>query len=237
LAGYIFSPPYNGWAVRPGLVAIVAGGERLPAAVIEPVHETVFGYEGRRVRACVHAPDGTTLRAYMRVQERPELGWLPWIEERALEGDRLELCFRSPRAELSGSVRLRFDLQAPDGGATTVYSPDTLTSLPGAGTCTPSDTICCDAPATAPAEACVGPEGACEADAGGRPDAGAAANGSTHEAAGGAAEPQSGACSAAAHSRPPRPGRGWALLLAVAVALLRRRRAPRRGIPRARPAA
>jgi hypothetical protein len=235
VAGYIFSPPYNGWAVRPGLVAIVAGGEPVLAAVLEPVHETVFAYEGRRVRACVLAPEGTTLRVYVRVQERPELGWLPWKGERPLQAGRLELCIRNPRGDVSGSVRLRFDLQAPDGSATTVYSPDTFTALAGAGTCTPSETICCEGAPPARVPECPSADDAtCGPDAAEQLDASPQSAEPARDADMAAVE--SGTCSVQPGRSESRKGKP-SLLLAALASLLLRRRACRPGIPRRPPVA
>ena len=42
----------------------------------------------------------------------------------------IDLCFVDPQPQLTGSVRLRFDLVAPDGTARSFYSPDTITTLP-----------------------------------------------------------------------------------------------------------
>jgi hypothetical protein len=173
IVAYIFSPPYNGWAAREGLVKVVDGESELPAAVIEPLHELLFSYQGKRVRACVHAPEGTMLSTSIMVQERPEHGWLPWLPPRMVEVGPLDLCFHHPRPELTGTVRVRFDLQSPGGTTTTVYSPDTITALSGDGQCTPTEAICCEAVAEPDPPACpdAGGGAGCEP----REDAGAGA--------------------------------------------------------------
>jgi hypothetical protein len=144
LATYIFSPPNNGWALRPGVVKVVDADHNAPAGVVENISETLFSYQGRRVRACLDVPAGTRLSAWFEVEERPEVGWTQWIEERDVSSGELELCFHNPNLDLTGSVRVRLELTAPDGSATTLHTPDTLTSLAGSGSCGASDTLCCD---------------------------------------------------------------------------------------------
>jgi hypothetical protein len=152
IATYIFSPPYNGWAVRPGLVHVVRdaadGASRPPSGVLEPVTGVLRSFQGRRVRACVDAPPGSTVRGEAFALSRPELGWVQWQEPTPLiaESDTLELCYRSP-FEGSGAVRVRLVLRSADGREITAYSPDTLTALAGDGACQENDQVCCSAPA------------------------------------------------------------------------------------------
>jgi hypothetical protein len=147
LAAYIFSPPYNGWEVREGLISVV-DADAVPAAVIERIQESLFAGQGRRVRTCLEVPAGTRMRSYFRVEEREELGWMPWAEERPVESGSLEQCFHPPEG-LSGTVRLRVDLIAPSGTGTSFYSPDTLQVLNGSLPCQDGASICC---AAGPAE-------------------------------------------------------------------------------------
>src|SRR5262249_45624709 len=77
IAAYIFSPPYNGWAIRPGLVKLTDAQHDVPAAVIDPVNDFVFSYQGRKVSACIDAPSGTRLEVAMGFAEHPELGYMP----------------------------------------------------------------------------------------------------------------------------------------------------------------
>jgi hypothetical protein len=168
VAGYIFSPPYNGWAIRPGVVKVVDAAQDAPAGTIDNVQEFVFSYQGRRVAACLDVPAGTRLDAYFHVEERAEAGWMQWVQGRDVSSGQLELCFHQPNPKLTGSVRLRFDLTAPDGKTTTLYSPDTMTELDGSGRCLASDTLCCDFPgATMLAASCgdAGSTDACDASA------------------------------------------------------------------------
>jgi hypothetical protein len=148
IATYIFSPPYNGWAVRPGLVHVVrdatAAASRPPSGVLEPVTGVLRSFQGRRVRACIDAPPGSTVRGEAFALARPELGWVQWHEPTPLtpQSDTLELCYRSP-FEGSGAVRVRLVLRGADGREITAYSPDTLTALAGEGTCQENDQVCC----------------------------------------------------------------------------------------------
>ncbi|MFI5306064.1 MAG: hypothetical protein ACHQ53_01850 [Polyangiales bacterium] len=146
LATYIFSPPNNGWAIRPGAIKVVDATHDMPGGAITSIQEHVFSYQGRRVTACLDVPVGTRLDAYYRVDERPELGWTQWVQGRDVSSGTLDLCFHAPTPDLVGSVYIRFDLVGPDGDVTTLHSPDTLTALPGSGPCSPTTTLCCDFP-------------------------------------------------------------------------------------------
>jgi hypothetical protein len=143
VAAYIFSPPYNGWEVRPGLVKLVSQGSNPPAAVIGRIQEALFAGQGRRVHACLDVPPDTQLRTFVRSQDQPESDWMPWGEVQPVSSGDVELCFQPPR-ELEGSMRVRIDLSA--GGETySFYSPDTVLLLSGESTCVESDTLCCAA--------------------------------------------------------------------------------------------
>lgn len=165
-AGYIFSPPYNGWAPRAQLIEVVDGAPPGPAAQLASIGGALFPYQGRIVRGCLVAPEGTRVSGSFRVLERPEHGWIEWLASEPIAGDVLELCFRSPRPELTGSIRLRLDLTAPDGSTRSFYSIDTITALPGSGACVPGDSTCC--PAGTAVQPCAGRESAeCPRDDGG----------------------------------------------------------------------
>jgi hypothetical protein len=142
-AGYIFSPPYNAWAKRARLVEIIDDDEPGPAVQLESVEGGLFPYQGRIVRGCIAAPDGSSVRGSFSVVERPEAGWIEWLPSTAIASGEVELCFRDPRPDLTGSVRLRLDVSSANGETRSFYSPDTVTVLPGSGRCTPSATVCC----------------------------------------------------------------------------------------------
>jgi hypothetical protein len=133
--------------MRDGIVKVTRAGHDAPAAVVESIAGPLFSYEGRRVRLCVSAPAGSTLRGELSLEGSGV--WEPWLEPQPIEAVEpnhskpLELCFHSPSATLSGSVRLRFVLESPVGEQATIYSPDTLTALPGTGECVEDETQCC----------------------------------------------------------------------------------------------
>jgi hypothetical protein len=124
----------------------------VPVAVIDPINDFVFSYQGRKVSACVDAPSGTRLEVAVRFQEHPELGYISALPPRDVSTGQVALCVTNPMPELSGSLRVRFTLTAPDGTITEQYSPDHVTALSGQGMCVESDTVCCDFERAAQAE-------------------------------------------------------------------------------------
>lgn len=154
IAAYIFSPPYNGWFPKPGIVSVIDAEQHGAAASIRSIAGVLRAFEGRTVRACLAAPEGTTLAGSFFVVERPDLGWRTWLAEESVPENEavLERCFHNPDAAVTGSVRVRLELRSPDGTAFAAYSPDTLTVLNGSGVCTPSETVCCNTPAPEPPE-------------------------------------------------------------------------------------
>jgi len=221
VVAYIFSPPYNGWAARPGFVKIVGeGSAEEPAARIEPVQGYLYTGHGRRVRACIDAPAGSRLRTAFRVEERPEQGWTEWLEERDVTSGSLELCFHPP-PDLTGSLRLRFELEAPDGTTVATYSRDTVTALRGDAECVPSDKLCCDPATGGPAVdagATDGSAGAGSDATTGQSDAGRAPDARAATRARGPDDDHGGGCAAASQAAPRR----LYLLVLIAVVLLRR---------------
>jgi hypothetical protein len=143
IAGYIFSPPYNGWEARPGVVKLTRKGVNPPAAVLDRVQETLFGGQGRRVSACVDVPAGTRMRATANYEDMATHEWVPWGQEQTISTGRVDLCFVNPRPMQGGTVRVRLELTDPEGNVSAFYSPDTLTVLSGAQPCEESSTVCC----------------------------------------------------------------------------------------------
>lgn len=238
-AGYIFSPPYNGWAPRAQLIEVVDGSEPGPGATLESVEGGLFPYQGRTLRGCIAAPEGSHVSGAFSVLERPEHGWIEWLASEPIRADALALCFRSPRPELTGSVQLRIDVTTPDGTTRSFYAPDTITALPGSGVCTPSDSVCC--PPGSPVDPCATDAATCaERDAGALApdaavggahgvDAGAAAHGA-RDAAGDGGDGDAGHANArersadcALHAPTGAHGRSgdWGLALCLAAGVLR----------------
>jgi hypothetical protein len=203
VASYIFSPPYNGWEIRSGLVKLVSKGSNPPAAVISRIQEALFAGQGRRVRGCLDVPPDTQLRTYFQLKDHPERGWMAWGEEQAVTSGDVDLCFQAPR-ELEGSMRIRFDLSS-GGNTYTFYSPDTLLLLGGESKCMQSDTVCCP-DGESPSEPMVadgGSDAATASAADGSISAPDAAPPAVDDDADAAAEPQNdlGGCGAAGGTR------------------------------------
>jgi hypothetical protein len=173
-AGYVFSPPSNRWAPRAQLIEVVDGSAAGPVANIERIEGGLFPYQGRKVSGCVATPGGSQLQGWFTVVDRPDSGWIEWLPSAAVASGPLSLCFRDPRPELTGSVRLRFDLTAPDGTTRSFYSPDTVAALPGSGACVEGEDVCCPAGTeVAPTPSSTCSSDACTRDAGIEADAGA----------------------------------------------------------------
>jgi len=143
VAGYIFSPPYNGWMIRDAPIKLIDAEHDPPALALQRVQGSLFADQGRHVRGCMDVSEGTTLSGDFAVDERPEAGWVQWLPERPAQSGMLDECFHNPRPELTGSVRLRFLLRAPAGETLVFYAPDTITTLPGNGACTEQGDLCC----------------------------------------------------------------------------------------------
>jgi hypothetical protein len=224
LVAYIFSPPNNGWAIRPGVVKVVDAASDPPAGSIASIQEHVFSYQARRVHACLDVPPGTRLDAYFSIDERPDLGWTSWLADREVSSGALDLCFHMPVDGISGSVHLRMDLVTKDGSATTLHSPDTLTALVGSGACSETDTLCCDFPGSLRAEAHYADAALPDAGSTRAPDAGPASSSvlaakSKARTAGPSKRPSSG-CAVAAR----RGTAAWIACVTVLLALRARRR-------------
>jgi hypothetical protein len=164
-AGYVFTPPYNAWAPLPGLVKVKDAEHDPPAVVLQSIRTTLFSHQGLRVRGCADVPEGASVRAFFRVTERPEQGWLLWLDDTPLTTGPFEHCFHDPRPELTGTVQLRFDVASEDGSTLSFYTPDTLTALSGSSACEPSESVCCEG--TARPSPC-GDSGSCAAPSSGR---------------------------------------------------------------------
>lgn len=212
VAGYVFSPPYNAWAPRPGVVKVIDAAHNPAAGALERVNEVVFAYQGRRVKGCVDVPDDTKLDAYYFVEEKPDLGWISWVQDKAVQTGDHELCFHVDRTDIAGSIRVRWDLRAADGSVTTLRTKDTFTWLQGSGACQESETHCCDFARTT--------DRADAGAAGARGEGGAAA-----DAAGPTNTPaaESGGC-AIATPRAARAKVAWLVLVAIVGCFFRRQR-------------
>ena len=211
--GYVFSPPFNAWEPRPGVVKVVDGSDSPPAVTLAPLSGFLYTYSGRRIRGCVDAPEGSTLTASFRITEQPEEGWRVFAQDVAVDGENYELCYSPPSRDVSGNARIRIEVTSPEGATITITSAGTFTVLPGEGECLETDEVCCEGSAAA-AVADAGGVSADDADPGG-PD-------ETETRAEGAAGDADGGCSC----RLARPGSptSWLALFGPVLLLLACRR-------------
>lgn len=143
-AAYIYSPPFNAWEPRPGVIKVVDGTRDVPAVTMSSVDASLFEGQGRKVGGCVNAPPGTQLQAYARATETPNAPWEMWDSKPADDTGRFEFCYRSPKPGFSGIMELRVVAVSPEGDMTAAYAPDQIVLIPTASTCTPSAKLCCD---------------------------------------------------------------------------------------------
>ncbi len=156
IVSYTFSPPYNAWEPRPGLIKVVDGAEDPPALMVESIDDVLFAGQGRRVTGCLDAPAGSTLSASYRLEGASE--WLPWVREMPVSTGPLDMCFVNPDPSISGMVRLRVAVRAPDGREMFAFSPDVLVQVSTPGTCTASTSRCCEATRMPEPPLAAGPE-------------------------------------------------------------------------------
>ena len=144
IVGYIYSPPFNAWEARPGVIKVVDETRDVPAVTVSSIDAMLFEGQGRKISGCVNAQPGTELRAYYRVTETPDAPWQMWAAEPVDETGQYELCYRSPSAGFAGIVQIQIIAVGPDGEQTAAYAPDNLVVVPNAAACTESAKLCCD---------------------------------------------------------------------------------------------
>jgi len=191
VGGYVFSPPYNDWAVRAGVIKVVDGQTAVPAVAIEPLDAFVYAGQGRRITGCVDAPAGSTLRAWVRPEDQPGAAWEPWLEPQPLAElgppGRFELCWLNPAEGRANLLRVRVEVTAPDGQRSAAYSSDTLLAVATAAACAANDKTCC--PAKQPATDEPGANGDAGVSAGAGGAAGQAGQGGSAAGAGAGGDP------------------------------------------------
>jgi hypothetical protein len=151
IAGYVFSPPYNAWEPRPGLIKVIDGTHDAPAVVLDSIDGMLYAGQGRHVTGCVDAPAGSTLEASFHVDGDPDDQWRAWLSDMPIERGAIDLCFESPEPALGGLVHIRVVVTAPDGTQSFASSKDALALFGTAASCTPSAALCCPAPDAADA--------------------------------------------------------------------------------------
>ena len=153
LAAYIFSPPWNAWEPRSGVIKIVDATHDLPAVTVDPVDASLFGGQGRKVTGCVDAPAGSELQAWSRDASRADAPWEPWATQPVTSNGRYELCYRHPSPAHAGLLQIRVAARSPSGDEIVAYAPDQLVLVATDAPCTPSAKLCCDPTAEAGAAA------------------------------------------------------------------------------------
>jgi hypothetical protein len=157
IAAYIFSPPYNGWAARPGVVKVIDGADEAqpPAVTLQPVSARLFAGQGRRVRGCVDAPEGSTLEVSQRVQAEVAGAFESWIAQPVQNG-AFELCLLNEG--IDAVLELRVEVRTPQGLSAATQSSGELSLFSDAAACVESALLCC--PPVATPDAGVEPEDA-----------------------------------------------------------------------------
>lgn len=156
LVSYTFSPPFNAWEPRPGVIKVIDGRADPPAVTIDSVDSVLYAGQGRRVTGCVDAPAGSKLSVWYSAEVEAPHVWQPWLSGVPLTAATIDLCFGSRDPNLSGMLRLRIGVKSPAGLETFAYSRDAVVLVATPASCTPSETQCCEPtpqPAPAPAAA------------------------------------------------------------------------------------
>lgn len=153
VVGYIYSPPYNAWEARPGVIKVIDGTRDVPAITVNSVDAMLFEGQGRKVTGCVDAPAGTEIKAYFRDTATPGAAWTMWGSQPSDDTGKFELCYRSPMPGYSGIVEVQVVAVSPQGETTAAYAPDQLVIVPSSANCTPSAKFCCDSAAAGAAGA------------------------------------------------------------------------------------
>jgi hypothetical protein len=221
LAGYVFSPPYNWWEPRPGVIKLVSAQSNAPAVTVESIDGILYSGQGRRITGCVDAPPGSKLDVLYSI-EGPTETWQTFASGLPATGPMFDVCFHSPDPQLAGFVHVRVEATAPDGTRTVAYAPDKLVLVTNAASCSAGATTCCElehmAPPTATSTQAVSAAGASGAMMMVMPAAGAPAA-MPPTAAG-----SRGGCSVLRPGASCAPGAGLGLGLGLGVGWRRRRR-------------
>ena len=181
VVGYIYSPPFNAWEARPGVIKVIDGTRDVPAVTVSSIDAMLFEGQGRKISGCVNAQPGTELRAFYRATDTPNAPWEMWATTPVDDTGKYELCYRSPRPGFAGILQMQIVAVGPDGEQTAAYAPDNLVVVASSAGCTESAKLCCDANATQPAAAGSGAAGSIAPAA--PSDMGAAGTGTLTQAA------------------------------------------------------
>jgi hypothetical protein len=128
------------------VIKVVDGGADFPALTVDAIDGMIFAGQGRRVRGCIDAPEGTRVQAHFRTEDQADPPWQRFAEDVEIVDGRFELCFLSPDPALSGVIRVRVEATAPDGTRAFAHTPDTLVLVATPARCTAGESVCCPEP-------------------------------------------------------------------------------------------
>lgn len=152
LVAHTFSPPYNAWTPRPGLVRLVRDGAGPPAVWLDEVGARLFAGQGRPVTGCVSAPVGSRLQLEVQPEADPAAAFELASDDVAVEADgRFETCLVNPG--IDGAWRVRATLTTPDGEVGYAFGGELLELMAAKASCVPTELRCCPDAAEPPAEA------------------------------------------------------------------------------------
>lgn len=166
ILGFIFSPPYNDWAVRPGYVKVVDGeaGVDAPVLWLDNPAARLFAGQGKRVTGCVDAPAGSTLTISVRPAGDPSAPFELVLRDVAIEEGRFDGCLLN-RGQ-NASLIMQVTLTTPDGTALSTYSEETIDMFQNVAGCTANERMCCDPSIASASPAAMGAAGAAGAPSG-----------------------------------------------------------------------
>jgi hypothetical protein len=145
IVSYTFSPPFNAWEPRGGVVKVIDGVVDTPAVTLESVDGMSYSGQGWRLTGCVDTPAGSTVSGWYRAEKEgeaeTEASWLPWVKDKPIATGKVDLCFAP---EQPGLLHVRVAVKGPDGKQTFAYAPDSLVRVDTPMKCLPGDAKCCD---------------------------------------------------------------------------------------------
>lgn len=162
ILGYIFSPPYNDWAVRPGFVKVVDGSDDAPVLWLDDVAARLFAGQGKHVTGCADAPEGSTLSVAARPATDATAAYETLVTAVPIADGRFDACVLNQGRD--ASLTLKVTLSTPSGVTLSAFSVETLDMFSTKAGCTADERMCCDPSASRDSPATTG-----------APEAGAAA--------------------------------------------------------------
>lgn len=157
IVAHTFSPPYNAWTPRPGLVRLTRGGRGPAGLWLANSSTRLFASHGNRIRGCASAPQGSRLSIGIRAEHAPDSDFEDVLTNVELDAmGRFESCVSYPEADAMWATRAT--LETPDGDRVFGFMEGPVTTFAAGAGCEPTSTRCCpyqaqDAPQGAGADA------------------------------------------------------------------------------------